>query len=86
MPIDSPFTNSRIRSAEQVRAEFHHAIRVDRFVFRSIPVDMYQDPFYEIGEYPEPEIRWSKLLEQPSLVRALKQALLTTVSFLMLAP
>ena len=63
------------RLAQQVRAEFRHAIQVDRFVFRSIPVDMYQDPFYEIGEYPDPEIRWSQLLELPSLVSALKQAL-----------
>ena len=61
--------------AEQVRAEFRHAIQADRFVLRSIPVDMYKDPFYEIGEYPEPEIRWSKLLERPTLVRALQEAL-----------
>ena len=61
--------------AERVRAEFRHAIQVGRFVFRSIPVDMYKDPFYEIGEYPDPEIRWSKLLEQRSFVMTVKQAL-----------
>ena len=61
--------------AERVRAEFRHAIQVGRFVFRSIPVDMYKDPFYEIGEYPDPEIRWSKLLEQQSFVTTVQQAL-----------
>ena len=61
--------------AERVRAEFRHAIQVGRFVLRSIPVDMYKDPFYEIGEYPDPEIRWSKLLEQRSFVTTVKQAL-----------
>ena len=61
--------------AERVRSEFRHAIQVGRFVFRSIPVDMYKDPFYEIGEYPDPEIRWSKLLEQRSFVTTVQQAL-----------
>ena len=61
--------------AERVRAEFRHAIQVGRFVFRSIPVDMYKDPFYEIGEYPDLEIRWSKLLEQRFFVTTVKQAL-----------
>jgi len=76
MPIDSPFSKCpNPELAALVHSEFRQAIQLDRFVFRSIPVDMYQDPFYEIGEYPEREIRWSKLLEQPSLVRALKQAL-----------
>ena len=61
--------------AAQVKSEFRHAIQVGRFVFRSIPVDMYKDPFCEIGEYPDPEIRWSKLLEQRSFVRTVKRAL-----------
>ena len=60
--------------AVHVKSEFRHAIHVNRFVFRSIPVDMYQDPFYEIGEYPDPEIRWSKLLEQRSFLRTISAA------------
>ena len=76
MPIGSPFTSAPDPElAERVRGEFRHAIQVGRFVFRSIPVDMYKDPFYEIGEYPDPEIRWSKLLEQRSFVTTVKQAL-----------
>ena len=63
------------QGAARVRSEFRYAIGVDRFVFRSIPVDMYQDPFYEISEYPDHEIRWSKLLEEPSFVSTVKRAL-----------
>ena len=46
-----------------------------RFVFRSIPVDMYKDPFYEIDQYPDPEIRWSELLEKGPFLQTLQQAL-----------
>ena len=63
------------QAAERVRAEFQHALQVGRFVFRSIPVDMYKDPFYEIDQYPDPEIRWSQLLQKGSFVQTLQQAL-----------
>lgn len=49
-------------SARQVLNDVPHAIRVDRWVFRSIPILMYQDPCYEMGQLPENEIRWSYLL------------------------
>ncbi len=49
-------------SACLVSNEVTHAIQVDRWVFRSIPILMYQDPCYEMGQLPENEIRWSYLL------------------------
>ena len=52
-------------AARTVCSEVTHAICIDRWVFRSIPVLMYQDPCYEMGQLPENEIRWSPLLSDP---------------------
>jgi hypothetical protein len=43
-------------------SELPHCFRAGRWVFRSIPVDMYEDQRYEIGQLPEETIRWSKLV------------------------
>jgi hypothetical protein len=49
-------------AAQRVMSELPHCFRVGRWVFRSIPVDMYEDQRYEIGHLPEESIRWSKLI------------------------
>lgn len=48
--------------AVQVATEVGHAIQEGVFVFRSIPVLMYADPHYEMGQLPDEEIAWSSLL------------------------
>ena len=49
--------------------EVSHAIHVDHWVFRSIPILMYQDPCYEMGQLPESEIRWSYLLSDKQFAK-----------------
>lgn len=50
-------------AARRVAGEFSHNLRVGRWVIRSTPAIMFQDPCYEMGQLPEAEARWSKLVE-----------------------
>ena len=52
--------------AAMVAAEVTHAIQVGPWVLRSIPVLMYADPHYEMGQLPDKEIAWSSLLNKAS--------------------
>jgi len=49
-------------AAAQVAAEVGHAIQAGSWVLRSIPVLMYADPHYEMGQLPDEAIAWSPLL------------------------
>ena len=51
-----------IASGERVALEVPHAMRIGRWVLRSIPVDMYEDQIYEIRQLTDEQIRWSKLI------------------------
>jgi hypothetical protein len=59
--------------AAKVAAEVTHAIQAGSWVFRSIPVLMYADPHYEMGQLPEEEISWSPLLENEDFKETLKK-------------
>lgn len=59
-------------SACSVLNEVTHAIRIDHWVFRSIPILMYQDPCYEMGQLPENEIRWSYLLSDARFAKCVE--------------
>ena len=50
-------------AAAAVAAEVTHAIHEGVWVLRSIPVLMYADPHYEMGQLPDDEIAWSPLLQ-----------------------
>ena len=54
-------------AAEQVEQDVPQAFRVGEWVFRSIPVLMYQDPHYEMGQLPDKKIEWSPLVEDARL-------------------
>ena len=58
-------------SAKSVAAEVTHAIQVGPWVLRSIPVLMYADPHYEMGQLPDQEIAWSPLLNNQNFKAAL---------------
>lgn len=51
-------------TAAQVAAEVTHALHIGTWVLRSIPVLMYQDPHYEMGQLPDEKITWSPLLKR----------------------
>jgi len=51
-------------AASAVAEEVTHALQVGSWVFRSIPVLMYADPHYEMGQLPDDQIAWSRLLEK----------------------
>jgi hypothetical protein len=52
------------KAAVAAADEVTHALQVGSWVFRSIPVLMYADPHYEMGQLPDDEIAWSKLLKK----------------------
>jgi hypothetical protein len=53
--------------AEEVEQDVPQAFRVGDWVFRSIPVLMYQDPHYEMGQLSDEKIEWSPLVEDARL-------------------
>jgi len=58
-------------AAAQVAAEVGHAIQAGPWVLRSIPVLMYADPHYEMGQLPDEAIAWSALLDREAFRSAL---------------
>ena len=54
-------------------AEVTHAIRAGTWVMRSIPVLMYADPHYEMGQLPDEDIGWSPLLKNEAFRAALEE-------------
>lgn len=60
-------------SAQTVAAEVTHALHVGPWVLRSIPVLMYAEPHYEMGQLPDEEIAWSPLLNSESFKSALQE-------------
>jgi hypothetical protein len=60
-------------AAKRVANEVTHAISVGPWVFRSIPVLMYSDPHYEMGQLPDAEITWSPLLKNKAFRMALEE-------------
>jgi len=58
--------------AAQVAAEVGHAIQEGSLVLRSIPVLMYADPHYEMGQLPDEDIQWSSLLDNHAFKAAVK--------------
>jgi hypothetical protein len=59
-------------AATAVAAEVTHAIQEGSWVLRSIPVLMYADPHYEMGQLPDNEIAWSQLLNNKTFRSDLK--------------
>lgn len=59
-------------TAARVPAEIGHAIHEGSWVLRSIPVLMYADPHYEMGQLPDEEIAWSRLLDSETFKSDLK--------------
>ena len=51
------------KEAAALVSEVPAAFRVGNWAFRSIPVLMYQDPYYEMGQLPDERIPWSALVE-----------------------
>lgn len=49
-------------TAERSLAVLPHSLAMGRWIFRSIPVLMYREPCYEMGQLPEEDISWSYLL------------------------
>lgn len=49
-------------AAAEVALEVTHAIHIGPWVLRSIPILMYAEPRYEMGQLPDEEIKWSPLL------------------------
>jgi hypothetical protein len=59
-------------AAIAIASEVTHAIQEGSWVFRSIPVLMYSDPHYEMGQLPDDEITWSQLLNNKTFRSDLK--------------
>ena len=55
----------------KVAADVTHAIQAGPWVLRSIPVLMYADPHYEMGQLPDDQIAWSPLLHNKAFQAAL---------------
>ena len=62
-------------AADAIIADVGHAIRVGTWVFRSIPVLMYEEPHYEMGMLPDEKIDWSPLLGDAQFRKALEEIL-----------
>jgi len=58
-------------AAARVVSEVGHAVQVGPWVLRSIPVLMYADPHYEMGQLPDEAIAWSRLLDSDAFTEAL---------------
>ena len=61
-------------AAKRVAVEVTHAIQVGPWVLRSIPVLMYSDPHYEMGQLPDDKITWSPLLKNKAFIQTLQDA------------
>lgn len=59
-------------AATRVAADVGHAIQEGAWVLRSIPVLMYADPHYEMGQLPDDRIAWSRLLQNETFRSDLK--------------
>lgn len=59
-------------TAKKVALDVTHALQVGPWVFRSIPVLMYADPHYEMGQLPDDQITWSPLLKNKAFAQTLK--------------
>jgi hypothetical protein len=59
-------------AAARVATEVGHAIGAGPWVLRSIPVLMYADPHYEMGQLPDEAIAWSPLLQNEAFISDLK--------------
>ncbi|NQV36304.1 MAG: hypothetical protein HQ515_26665, partial [Phycisphaeraceae bacterium] len=59
-------------TAKQVALDVTHALQVGPWVFRSIPVLMYSDPHYEMGQLPDDKITWSPLLKNKAFAQTLQ--------------
>jgi len=62
-------------AGRRVASEVPHSMCVDRWVLRSMPADMYEDQHYEIGQLPEEEIRWSRLIGNQRFLATLRSYL-----------
>ena len=58
-------------TAAKVATEVTHALQVGPWVLRSIPILMYADPHYEMGQLPDNKIAWSSLLRSDSFKKDL---------------
>ncbi len=59
-------------AAARAATEVGHAIQEGPWVFRSIPVLMYADPHYEMGQLPDEAIAWSNLLDSDAFKETLR--------------
>ncbi len=59
-------------AARQVAQEVTHALQAGPWVLRSIPVLMYADPHYEMGQLPDDKITWSPLLKNKAFAQTLE--------------
>jgi hypothetical protein len=62
-------------AAVLVAEEVTHAFAVGCWVFRSIPVLMYAEPHYEMGQLPDEKIVWSPLLNNEEYKATLQKFL-----------
>lgn len=62
-------------AAARVADEVGHAIQEGVWVLRSIPVLMYADPHYEMGQLADDRIAWSKLLHSETFRSDLRACL-----------
>ena len=70
---DDPFIVHKFRDDAAARnyleSEEKHAMRVGRFVFRSLPNDMYYNKA-GFGQRPDNEVSWSRLLADEDFITA----------------
>jgi hypothetical protein len=60
-------------AARAVRQSFTAAVQVDRWVLRSTPVDLFEDPRYEIRQRADHEVHWSALVRDARLVDTIRK-------------
>ena len=60
-------------TARHVAQEVTHALHAGPWVLRSIPVLMYADPHYEMGQLPDDQIAWSGLLQNKAFKAVLNE-------------
>ncbi len=63
------------QEALAVVAEVPATFRAGSWVFRSIPVLMYQDPYYEMGQLPDAQIPWSTRIADDAFISCVTEYL-----------
>jgi hypothetical protein len=67
---------SEDRARHYVETENTHAVAVGRYVFRSIPINMFAYPRFGMYDRPEEKVDWSELLEDEQFLSDLRAIIL----------